>query len=64
MALAPVAIGYADQALVFDNTQLGDTGQGLTIHAKLVGNRIVFDVPSPAKWVQSLADRVNERADR
>lgn len=62
LALAPVAIGYADRALVFDNTQLGDTGRGLAVHATLTGNRLVYDVPSPAKWVQTLADRVNERA--
>lgn len=62
LALAPVALGYADQALIFDNTQRGDTGQGLAVHGVLTGNRVVFATNTPAQWVQTVAERVNERA--
>lgn len=62
LALAPVAIAYADQAVVFDNTQGGDTGRGLTVHAALHANRLEFTVDQPAAWVQTVAARVNERA--
>jgi predicted ABC-type ATPase len=61
MALAPVAIGYADQAFVFDNTQQGDTGRGLQLQAVLQNNRMTVTVDSPAKWVQTLVEKVNER---
>ena len=62
LALAPVAIAYADQAVVFDNTQGGDTGRGLSVHAALQANRLEFTVDQPAAWVRTVAARVNERA--
>jgi predicted ABC-type ATPase len=62
LALAPVAIAYADQALVFDNTQGGDTGRGLTVHAALQANRLEYTVEQPAAWVRKVALQVNERA--
>jgi predicted ABC-type ATPase len=62
LALAPLAIAYADQAVVFDNTQLGDTGRGLAVHAALEGGRLEYTVESPARWVQRVAALVNERA--
>ena len=61
LALAPVAIAYADQAVVFDNTQGGDTGQGLAVHAVLHANRLALTVNQPANWVQTMAAQVNER---
>ena len=61
LALAPVAIAYADQAVVFDNTQGGDTGRGLTVHAALHANRLEFTVDRPAIWVRAVAAQVNER---
>jgi predicted ABC-type ATPase len=62
LALAPLAIAYADQAVVFDNTQSGDTGRGLTVHAALQVNRLEYVVARPAAWVHTLATLVNERA--
>lgn len=59
LALAPVAIGLADQAVVFDNTP---RGAGLTPQAALRDGRLVYLTDAPAQWVQRLVERVNERA--
>lgn len=63
LALAPVAIAYADQAVIWDNTQGGDTGRGLQVHAALRANRIEYTNEAPAHWVQRIASQVNERGD-
>jgi len=63
LALAPLAIAYADQAVIWDNTQGGDTGRGLSVHAALQANRVEFTIDTPAQWVQRVAGLVNERAD-
>ena len=63
LALAPLAIGYADQAFVFDNSRMGDTGGGLSQQAMLVGGRLVLLGSTSAAWVRLLAGQVDERAD-
>jgi predicted ABC-type ATPase len=63
LALAPVAIGYAQQAAVFDNTRQGDTGGGLREQAALAGERLVYTTDNPVAWVRRLAEQVNARAD-
>ena len=62
LALAPVAIGYANQAAVFDNTRGGDTGGGLSEQAALAGDRLVMTGATAAPWVERLVVQVNERA--
>lgn len=62
LVLAPVTLGYANQALIFDNTQGGDTGQGLAIHGLLSADRVILATATPARWVQVVAASVNERA--
>ena len=62
MAFAPIAIGYADQALVFDNSNRGADG-GLQLQAQLVGQKLELMTEKPAKWVGALLGRVNDRAD-
>lgn len=62
LALAPIAIGYANQAAVFDNTRQGDTGGGLSEQAALVGERLVLTGETTVPWVQRLVERVNARA--
>lgn len=61
LALAPIAIGYAHQAAVFDNTRQGDTGGGLCEQAALVGERLVLTGDTAAPWVQRLVEQVNAR---
>ena len=63
LALAPLAIAYADQAVIWDNSQAGDTGRGLSVHAILQANRVELTLDPPAHWVERLAGLVNERAD-
>ena len=63
LALAPVAIGYADQAFIFDNTHGGETGGGLSQQAGLMGDRLVASSNTTAAWVVRLIEQVNERAD-
>ena len=62
LALTPIAIGYAHQAAVFDNTRQGDTGGGLCEQAALVGERLVLTGDTAAPWVQRLVEQVNARA--
>lgn len=62
LALAPVAIGYADQAFIFDNTHGGETGGGLSQQAGLVGDCLVASSSTTAAWVARLIEQVNERA--
>ena len=62
LALAPIAIGYASQAFVFDNTRSGETGAGLALQAGLAGDRLV-PVAGAAAWVERLVAQTNERAD-
>ena len=61
MALAAVALSYADQGIVFDNTRAGDTGSGLSLQALWQDSRIELAAPDVAKWVKLLATRVTER---
>lgn len=61
LALAPVAIGYAHQAAVFDNTRQGDTGGGLREQAALAEDRLVLTADNPAPWVRRLVEQVNAR---
>lgn len=63
LALAPVAIGYAQQAAVFDNTLQGDTGSGLREQAALADTRLIFTAPTPSAWVRRLVEQVNTRAN-
>lgn len=62
LALAPIAIGYANQAFVFDNTYSGETGGGLSQQAGLIGDRLVFTGHATASWVTRLIEQVNERS--
>ncbi len=62
LQLAPIALGYADQAAVFDNSQRGGTGRGLSQQAALDGDRMVLLDVTPADWVERLGAQVNERA--
>ena len=62
LALAPVAIGYANQAFVFDNTRAGETGGGLSQQAGLLADRLVTTGMNTAPWVARLVKQVNERA--
>lgn len=61
LALAPAALGYADDALIFDNTRRGAAG-GLDLQATLKDGRFELLTAAPARWVDTLARRVNERA--
>ena len=60
LALAPAAIGLADRAFVYDNSS---GSHGIQLQAQLVGERLVPMTAAPARWVQLLVSRVNERAD-
>ena len=62
LALAPMAIAYADQAVVFDNTRGGDTGGGLALQAALQDGRLAALADPLAGWVHSLVMQVNARA--
>lgn len=61
MALAAVALSYADEGIIFDNTRAGDTGGGLSLQALWHDSRIEFTAPQLAKWVKRLTTRVTER---
>lgn len=61
LALAPAALGYADDALVFDNSRRGAAG-GLDLQAKLLDGRLGLLTAAPQRWVATLAREVNERA--
>jgi len=60
MALAPLAIGHADEALVFDNSRRGSEG-GLQLQAQLVNGELLLSTDQPEAWVAELALRVRER---
>jgi predicted ABC-type ATPase len=62
LALAPIAVSYADQALVWDNSLGGDTGGGLSLQAVQQGGRMAVLTSLAAGWLRGLAARVNERA--
>jgi len=62
LALAPVALRYADQALVFDNT-CSDGSSGLELQALMIENRLTTAVAKVARWVEHLVLRTNERLD-
>jgi predicted ABC-type ATPase len=62
LALAPVAVSYADQALVWDNSAGGDTGGGLSLQAVQQGGRMAVLGERAAPWVRGLVVQVNERA--
>lgn len=62
LALAPVAIGYAQQAAVFDNTLQGDTGGGLREEAALADTRLIVTAANPSAWVRRLVKEINARA--
>ncbi|HUG25662.1 hypothetical protein [Piscinibacter sp.] len=57
-----MAVAYADQAVLFDNTQGGDTGNGLRVHAALHAARLKYTTDTPAQWVQKVTGLVNTRA--
>jgi predicted ABC-type ATPase len=61
LAFAPIALGYADQATIFDNSQRGATGCGLREQAALQGGRLVVLVDTPTAWVRTLTAQVGER---
>lgn len=60
MALAASALGYADDALVFDNSRRGREG-GLQLQAHLVDGELVLCSAEPADWVTALSTAVHER---
>jgi hypothetical protein len=57
--LAPSALGLADHAFVYDNS---DSKRGLQAQAQLVSHQLVLKAEDPAKWVQQLTGRFNDRA--
>jgi predicted ABC-type ATPase len=61
LALAPLALVYADQAVLFDNTHSGSTGHGLSLQAHLHAGRAVYAVEKPANWVKTVVTQFNER---
>lgn len=60
MTLAPLAMGFADEALVFDNSRRGVEG-GLRLQAQLMGGQLVLSSKDPEDWVAELTIRVRER---
>lgn len=62
LALAPVAVGLADQAFVHDNTLRGLAARIPALQAALMDDRLEPVVEAPAPWVTSLIVRVGERA--
>ena len=62
LALAPAALGYASQALIFDNTARGATAKGLQLQAHLDDGSIALTVPTAAEWVRTIVGQVQERA--
>lgn len=63
LALAPAALGYARQAVVFDNTRQGDSGGGLSEQAALAADgNLLLTHEDVAPWVQCLVEQVNTRA--
>jgi predicted ABC-type ATPase len=60
MALAPLAIGLADEALVFDNSLRGSEG-GLRLQAQLMNGALLLCTSQPEAWVAELAVNVRER---
>lgn len=62
LALALAAIGYANQAFVFDNTRPGASGGGLSEQAGLIGDRLVLIGRAAVPWVRRLVKQVNARA--
>lgn len=60
LTLLPAALGYADEAIVFDNTRRGDLG-GLELQAQFVDERLVLATDRPAGWVTLLTQRIDQR---
>ena len=60
LALAPAALSLADRAFAYDNS---NGSAGIQLQAQLVGDRLEWMTAAPARWVESLVSRVNERAD-
>lgn len=61
LALAPCALGYANDALIFDNSRRGAVG-GLDLQARLVRGGIERLTTTRAPWVEALACEVDSRA--
>lgn len=61
LTFAPIAISYADSAVIFDNSVRGDMGEGLLSQAALQGDRLVPLVDTPIAWVQRLISQFDER---
>jgi len=58
LALAPSAIGYANQALVFDNSRK----EGHALHAELIGGRLRPTLAELLPWTRKIVAEVNERS--
>lgn len=59
LALAPAALALADQAFVFDNSNSGETGLGLSQQAVLMDGRLIPARDETSPWVARLIDQVN-----
>jgi predicted ABC-type ATPase len=60
LALAPSALGLADRAFVYDNS---DSRRGLQAQAQLNAGRLLLSADRPAAWVNVLTTRFNERGE-
>lgn len=60
LALAPCALGFADDALIFDNSRRGAAG-GLDLQARVVGGHVERLAVAPARWVEALTSEVQTR---
>lgn len=56
LSLAPSALGYADHALLFDNSS-----KAPVLHAELVQGRMRSQLPALLPWSQKIVSSVNER---
>jgi predicted ABC-type ATPase len=57
LALAPLALAYAHEALVFDNS----SRQGLQLHATLIEGHFASISPLPPAWVRTLISQYETR---
>ncbi len=57
LALAPLALAYSHEALVFDNS----TRHGLQLQAALVGGHFSTTTPAPLTWVRNLIHQYQAR---
>jgi predicted ABC-type ATPase len=58
LSLAASALSLADQAYVYDNS---DSRRGLQAQAQVADKQLILKTLTPAKWVDALVTRYNER---